>query len=110
MPALTYVPLPTARNLVAALVNQTLPDNELSAPWRRSGDEAFWFSLSAWSLLAIAQWRQCLTGQPSITVWLPDFFCNSSLSLPPAQHGGTVAVLSAHRSDGARPGCLLNPG
>lgn len=79
MPALTHVPLPTARNLVAALVNHAIPDNGLSVPWRRSGDVAFWLSRSAWSLLAIAQWRQRLTGQPSITVFLPDFFCNASL-------------------------------
>jgi dTDP-4-amino-4,6-dideoxygalactose transaminase len=80
MPVLTHVPLPTGKNLVAALVNPALPENELSAPWQRFGDVAFWFSRSAWSLLAIAQWRQRLTGQPSISVWLPDFFCNSSLT------------------------------
>jgi dTDP-4-amino-4,6-dideoxygalactose transaminase len=76
---LTHAPLPTWRNLVSALVIPTLPDIGLSAPWRRSGDTAFWFSRSAWSLVAIAKWRQRLTGQPSITVWLPDFFCNDSL-------------------------------
>lgn len=79
MPPLTHAPLPTWRNVVAALVTPAIPDNELSAPWRRSGDVAFWFSRSAWSLLAIAQWRQRLTGQPAISVWLPDFFCNASL-------------------------------
>ena len=79
MPVLTRAPLPTERNLMAALVNPALTDNELSAPWRRSDDVAFWFSRSAWSLLALAQWRQRLTGQSSTSVWLPDFFCNSSL-------------------------------
>ena len=79
MPTLTQAPLPSLRNLVAAMVHDALPDYELSAPWRRSGDEAFWFSRSAWSLLAIAKLRHSLTGQGSITVWLPDFFCNSSL-------------------------------
>lgn len=80
MPAMTHAPLPTVRNLVAALANPALPDSKLSAPWRRSGDVAFWFSRSAWSLLAIAQWRQLLTHQTEITVWLPDFFCNVSLT------------------------------
>ena len=79
MSHLIHAPLPTARNLVGALVNSAVPDNELSAPWRRSGDVAFWFSRSAWSLLAIAQWRQRLSGQSSVTVWLPDFFCNASI-------------------------------
>ncbi len=79
MPALTQTPLPTFRHLAAALMNPALPEEEVSAPWRRSGDVAFWFSRSAWSLLAIAQWRQRFTGRPSITVWLPGFFCNASL-------------------------------
>lgn len=79
MPALTHAPLPTGRNLVAALVNPAMQDNELSTPWRRSGDVAFWFSRSAWSLQAIALSRQRLTGHTSINVWLPDFFCNASL-------------------------------
>lgn len=76
---MTHAPLPTWSELVAALKTPPLLDNEISAPWRRSGDVAVWFSRSAWSLLAIAQWRKSLTGQPSITVWLPDFFCNASL-------------------------------
>jgi hypothetical protein len=73
------MPLPTAGNLAAAIFHAARQDNELSAPWRRAGDKAFWLSRSAWSLLAIAQWRQRLTGQPFISVWLPDFFCNASL-------------------------------
>lgn len=79
MPTLTHVPLPTVKNLMAALVNPSLPDHELAVPWCSSGDSVFWFSRSAWSLMAIAQWRQRLTGQSSISVWLPDFFCNASL-------------------------------
>jgi dTDP-4-amino-4,6-dideoxygalactose transaminase len=78
-PFLTHAPLPTMSNLAAALVNPTLSNEELSSPWCRSGDKAFWFARSAWSLLAIAQWRQRLTGHTSINVWLPDFFCNASL-------------------------------
>ena len=76
---MTHAPLPTWRTLVTALMISTLPDNELSASWRCSGDVAFWFSRSSWSLVAIAQWRQRITGQTSVTVWLPDFFCNASL-------------------------------
>ena len=66
-----------------------MPEFELSAPWRRSGDAAFWLSRSAWSLLLIAQWRQFITGKASITVWLPDFFCNASLA-PLRQHGAKL--------------------
>jgi len=67
--------------MLAALTKTVHPDSELSIPWCRSGDRAFWFSRSAWSLMAIAQWRQHLrAGETPIVIWLPDFFCNSSLT------------------------------
>ena len=80
MPALSNVPLPTWRNLGAAMLGHMKSDIELSAPWRRPGDTGFWLSRSAWSILAIAQCWQRIKGQTSITVWVPDFFCNASLS------------------------------
>lgn len=79
MPALTNVPLPTWRNLGTAMLGHVQTDTELSAPWRRPGDSAFWLSRSAWSLLVIAQCWKHLKGQTTITVWVPDFFCNASL-------------------------------
>lgn len=79
MLTLTSVPLPTWKNMTDALINSSISDNDLSDPWRSFGDTAFWFSRSAWSLMAIAQWRQRLTEQACISIWLPDFFCNASL-------------------------------
>ena len=79
MGALINVPLPTWRNFGAAMLGRKKSDIELSAPWRRHGDKAFWLSRSAWSLLAIAHCWQRLKGQTFITVWVPDFFCNASL-------------------------------
>lgn len=80
MPALINVPLPTWRNLASVMLGHSQSDIELSAPWRRPGDTGFWLSRSAWSLLAIAQCWQRLRRQNSITVWVPDFFCNASLA------------------------------
>jgi len=79
MPHITQAPLPAWGDMITALMHPTLSESELSAPWRRSGDTAFWLSRSAWSLLVIAKWWQRLTGEASIIVWLPDFFCNASL-------------------------------
>jgi lipid II:glycine glycyltransferase (peptidoglycan interpeptide bridge formation enzyme) len=76
---MTLAPLPSFRNLFLALLNSPLPDNQMSAPWCRTGDLAFWFSRSAWSLAVIAQWQQKLKGSQSVTIWLPDFICNSAL-------------------------------
>ena len=80
MPDLTFAPVPAGRDLMAALLNHAAPDEKLAAPWCRPGDHWYWFSRSAWSLAAIARWRQRVTGRTSITVWLPDFFCNESLT------------------------------
>lgn len=79
MPHLTQAPLPAWVDMITALMRPMLSESDLSAPWRRSGDMAFWLSRSAWSLLAVARWRQRLTVQSSITVYLPDYFCNASL-------------------------------
>ncbi|MDO8341566.1 MAG: peptidoglycan bridge formation glycyltransferase FemA/FemB family protein [Cellvibrio sp.] len=80
MPHLTHSPLPEWRDLVAVLVSAPVPDDELSVAWRRDGDEAFWFSRSAWSLVVVARLRQRMAGKENVTVWIPDFFCNASLA------------------------------
>lgn len=79
MRPLTLAPLPAWGDVIAALLKPPVPDGTLAAPWRRPGDESFWFSRSSWSLAAIAHWRQWLTGGESVTVWIPDYFCNAAL-------------------------------
>lgn len=79
MRRLTLAPLPAWGDLFAALLSRSLPENALAAPWRRANEEAFWFSRSAWSLAIVARWRQRLAQRQGVTVWIPDFFCNSSL-------------------------------
>ena len=75
----THAPLPNLLDLYAASIRSSVPDNELAAPWCRSGDSAYWFSRSAWSLLVVARWKQQLLDKQEISVWLPDFFCNAAL-------------------------------
>ena len=80
MKTMTLAPLPTVHALLAALVRPVLPDDALAAPWCHPGEIGIWFSRSAWSLLAIAEWRTRLTGKMPVTIWLPDFFCNAALT------------------------------
>lgn len=80
MRLLTHAPLPGWGDLFSALVKPSLPDRELAAPWCGREDEAFWFSRSAWSLAVIARWRQLQESGKSITVWVPDYFCNAALA------------------------------
>ncbi|CCQ72220.1 hypothetical protein [Magnetospira sp. QH-2] len=73
---LTAAPLPRWSDL-ATLPGKAASDETLAAPWRRSGDEALWFSRGAWALRALADgWRLANDTKPAI--WLPDYFCNQS--------------------------------
>ena len=69
MPRLTYAALPTIGNLVSALFNHRLTDKELAAPWCRTGEQAFWFSRSAWSLQAIAAEARRQEKSPAAGLW-----------------------------------------
>jgi hypothetical protein len=76
---ITQAPLPTWLNLCRAMVRQSPPDVKLAAPWCREGDVGGWVSRSAWSLALVALWRQRSTAGRQPIVWIPDYFCNSSL-------------------------------
>lgn len=90
MRRLTQAPLPRWRDLLAAWIKPAPSDATLAAPWSLSGDHALWFSRSAWSLAALALWRQQHKGlADGPVVWLPDFFCNASL-VPLRQSGARL--------------------
>jgi hypothetical protein len=76
---LTPAPLPGWPDLLRALVRRPASDADLAAPWCRTGDLAGWLSRSAWSLALIVSWRKRLAARVPVSIWIPDFFCNSSL-------------------------------
>lgn len=78
---ITQAPLPRLTDLLRMLLDATPGEEGLSELWVRPGDRAHWFSRSAWSLAAVVRWRQRAMGKNSVTVWVPDFFCNESLGL-----------------------------
>lgn len=77
---LTQAPLPTWLNLFRALLRRFPSDAALAKPWHREDEVAGWLSRSAWSLALIALWRGSRVTMPTITVWIPDYFCNTSLT------------------------------
>ncbi len=77
---ITQAPLPDWIDLCRAIARQAPSDSTLAAPWCRDGDVAGWLSRSAWSLALVALWRQRVVPRPQLTVWIPDYFCNSSLT------------------------------
>lgn len=78
MPSITQTPLP---NLLHLPFSKVPTDDALSLAWIGPGDVSHWFSRSAWSITVVALWRQRTTGNKTVTIWVPDFFCNESLAL-----------------------------
>jgi len=55
---------------------------KMSQAWTEdSGAVQGWLSRSSWSLALIADWRRQSKEPESISVWVPDYFCNESLFL-----------------------------
>lgn len=77
---LTQAPLPSWFNLLRALFRRAPSDAALAAPWHGEGEVAGWLSRSAWSLALVALWRSEGAPARGVTVWIPDYFCNTSLT------------------------------
>ncbi len=77
---LIQAPLPTWSQLVRALGRRPPCDAELAATWCHEGDIGGWLSRSTWSLALVALWRKDRVPASHLTVWVPDFFCNTSLA------------------------------
>ena len=76
---LTLAPLPKWGALLRALVSPKPDLDKLSGHWVKEGEVGGWFSRSAWSFARIAKWRLTHCGDQGCSVWVPDYFCNSSL-------------------------------
>lgn len=74
--------LPTWKMLLRAMIPGTTSLEELTQPWIRSkGDHAGWLSKSSWSLALISRWRQVHNCGNTVSLWVPDYFCNQALML-----------------------------
>ena len=80
MSNLTYAPLPKWQHVCKAIVGSSKSDKELEVPWRRNGEECFWLSRSSWSLSVISKFRMHVKSRNNICVWLPGYFCNTSIA------------------------------
>lgn len=78
---ITQAPLPRWVDLFSLFFTSTPEEEELSDAWIKEGDTAFWVSRSAWSMVVIARLRQRMKKSSRLTIWVPAFFCNESLTL-----------------------------
>jgi dTDP-4-amino-4,6-dideoxygalactose transaminase len=77
---LTYASLPQWKHIIKLLFIKNVSDTEIAQPWLKNNENFYWFSKSAWSLLAIIKFRQKVTGRENVSVWIPGYFCNASIA------------------------------
>jgi len=73
-------PLPDWKHLFQSFFKREYSENDLAKPWKKKGDIAGWLSRSAWSLALISKWRKKAFNKSNCIVWVPDYFCNDSLT------------------------------
>jgi hypothetical protein len=79
---ITLAPLPSWKSVLTSLFARVHDVETLLAPWTRDrGERAGCLSRTAWSLVLLAHWRRRQKDDGPISVWVPDYFCDSSLSL-----------------------------
>ena len=77
-----FSPLPNFKDFLSPFKKRVYNNSKLLKPWVKDGEIAGWLSRSAWSLVLIALWkRKLLNNENKINIWIPDFFCNSSLDI-----------------------------
>jgi len=91
------VPLPSWKNLIRSSLCISADDKELARPWLRTGEAGYWFSRSAWSLLVIVRWYQLARDKQAVNIWIPDYFCNTTLG--PLRDAGINLVFYPVTSD-----------
>lgn len=90
MRALTLAPLPNWKTLLHAFCHPSNSYRVIAGPWCKKGEQSFWFSRSAWSLVAIVNCWQKVTGKTEPTFWIPGYFCNGSLKPLRCTHANLI--------------------
>ena len=79
---LTSAPIPRWAEFSQLMLPTRNTRRKISQVWTGdSGGVEGWLSRSSWSLALIANWRRHFEKRKSISVWVPDYFCNESLFL-----------------------------
>jgi len=82
MSKITPLPIPRWISLLKILSIWSIDEDEFIRIWKSDKtDSHFWFSRSAFAMLAIAQWWKSNNDEKLPNIWVPDYFCNESLQL-----------------------------
>lgn len=77
---MTHSPLPNFSTLFRLFLPMKNNGEGLLKNWHREGECAIWLSRSGWSLALLSNLR-LQKSKVKINIWIPDYFCNSSLLL-----------------------------
>ena len=79
---MTITPLPSWLSLISLFKTERLNSEQLLEKWINEDEVGGWLSKSAWSLAMIGLWkeRQRTDKNKKLVIWIPDFFCNGSLT------------------------------
>ena len=77
----TQYPVPKVSKLIKAVASDVnVTEASFFHEWREDNDTILLTSRTAWSLLAIALFRIKVQNRSTVSIWFPDYFCNSSIS------------------------------
>lgn len=77
----TLAPLPRFRSLINILSFSSVSSKELCKPWTLPNSIVGHTSRSYWSLALILIWRMKAFPSKKMIIWLPDFFCDSTIKI-----------------------------
>lgn len=78
---MTSSPLLSFFSFFKLLIHRKANETELSSYWHQEKELGIWFSRSAWSIAILSQIRKDQKSGGIVNVWVPEYFCNASLSL-----------------------------
>ena len=78
---MTHSPLLNFKELISLFIPKKIDKNKILNIWCKNQDAAIFLSKSSWSLALISLLKKQEKENSDISVWIPSFFCNESLSI-----------------------------
>lgn len=95
---LTHVMSPTLSQWFSVIGVKNVDESTLLREWHSPDSASGLLSRSTWSIGLISNWRRRLTKKEVVTIFVPDFFCDSALGV--AKACGHEIVLYSISEDG----------
>lgn len=78
---MTHSSLLSLSSLLKLLVPQKIDGDQVSKYWHKEQEVAIFLSKTAWSIALLSLIRKSQKSGDRVIVWIPDYFCNTSLNI-----------------------------